>query len=99
MVIKSFDHEEDNRFREEIIFEKHGRKVYLEIVGFWTEEYLEKKVQKINDIAVRQENKVDFLIAVNYDYYASVNNFSSNRQKVRNSQIPFLIDSNHLILY
>lgn len=83
----------------DFMFEKHGRKVYLEIVGFWTEEYLEKKVQKINDVALRQENKVDFLIAVNYDYYASPNNFSSNRQKVRNSQIPFLIDANHLILY
>jgi uncharacterized protein len=83
----------------DFMFEKHGRKVYLEIVGFWTEEYLEKKVQKINDVALRQENKVDFMIAVNYDYYASPSNFSSNRQKVRNSQIPFLIDANHLILY
>jgi len=27
--------------------EKNGTKVYLEIVGFWTKEYLEKKIQKL----------------------------------------------------
>jgi predicted nuclease of restriction endonuclease-like RecB superfamily len=83
----------------DFMFEKYGRKVYLEIVGFWTEEYLERKVQKINDVALRQNNKIDFLIAVNHDYYTSPNNFSSNRQKVRNFQIPSLINRNHVILY
>ncbi|WXG44240.1 MAG: DUF790 family protein [Promethearchaeati archaeon SRVP18_Atabeyarchaeia-1] len=32
--------------------EKDGVKVYLEIVGFWTKEYLERKIQKIRQLSV-----------------------------------------------
>jgi hypothetical protein len=32
-------------------FEKHGAKVYLEVVGFWTSEYLERKISKLSSIA------------------------------------------------
>jgi hypothetical protein len=39
-------------------FEKHGAKVYLEVVGFWTPEYLERKIGKLNSIA-----NVDMIIA------------------------------------
>jgi hypothetical protein len=38
------------------MFEKYGRKVYLEIVGFWTPEYLERKLKKLSDIIVANEN-------------------------------------------
>jgi hypothetical protein len=44
-------------------FEKYGRKVYLEIVGFWTEEYLERKMQKIVDVVSKK--KIDLFLAVN----------------------------------
>jgi uncharacterized protein len=37
-------------FIPDFAFEKYGRRVYLEIVGFWTNEYLVKKIQKIADI-------------------------------------------------
>ncbi len=40
-------------------FEKHGIKVYLEIVGFWTSDYLERKVSKLSRLA-----DVDMVIAV-----------------------------------
>ncbi|MEM2905080.1 MAG: DUF790 family protein [Candidatus Bathyarchaeia archaeon] len=40
-------------------FEKDGLKVYLEVVGFWTEEYLNRKLSKL-----RQLPEVDMLIAV-----------------------------------
>jgi hypothetical protein len=30
-------------------FEKNSMKAYLEVVGFWTEEYLAKKVQKLKE--------------------------------------------------
>lgn len=39
-------------------FEKHGVKVYLEVVGFWTPEYLERKISKLSSIA-----GVDMIIA------------------------------------
>lgn len=40
-------------------FEKHGVKVYLEVVGFWTQEYLERKIGKLNSLV-----NVDMLAAV-----------------------------------
>ena len=43
-----------------------GTRIYLEIVGFWTKEYLEKKIQKIADLTKTipaGNNAVDFFIA------------------------------------
>jgi predicted nuclease of restriction endonuclease-like RecB superfamily len=40
-------------------FEKYGRKVYLEIVGFWTPGYLERKVDKLRTASAQ----VDIVIA------------------------------------
>ncbi|MCP8311833.1 MAG: DUF790 family protein [Candidatus Methylarchaceae archaeon HK02M1] len=40
-------------------FEKRGEKVYLEIMGFWTQEYLEKKISKLNSIT-----NLDMIVAV-----------------------------------
>ncbi|MEM2760651.1 MAG: DUF790 family protein [Nitrososphaerales archaeon] len=56
-------------------FEKYGRKVYLEIVGFWTKEYLERKVQKLLSTL-----HADILIAVNEELACS--KFSSFAKKV-----------------
>jgi len=39
-------------------FEKYGATVYLEVVGFWTSEYLERKIGKLSSIA-----NVDIIIA------------------------------------
>ncbi len=43
----------------DFIFEKDGMKVYLEVVGFWTPEYLERKIGKLNLVA----SGVDMIIA------------------------------------
>ncbi len=43
----------------DFVFEKHGLKVYLEVVGFWTPEYLERKIAKLSSVA-----DVDMIIAV-----------------------------------
>lgn len=40
----------------DFMFEKYGRKVYLEIVGFWTPEYLERKLKKLADIILANES-------------------------------------------
>ena len=37
-------------FIPDFAFEKYGIRVYLEIVGFWTHDYLVRKIQKITDI-------------------------------------------------
>ena len=58
----------------DFLFEKFGRKVYLEIVGFWTKEYLERKTQKLNTLFdTNNENKsnVDLLVAVNSELACS----------------------------
>ena len=39
-------------------FEKDGMKVYLEVVGFWTPSYLDRKIGKLNLVA-----GVDMIIA------------------------------------
>jgi predicted nuclease of restriction endonuclease-like RecB superfamily len=82
-------------------FEKYDRKVHLEIIGFWTKEYLLRKVQKLKAITdtanSNQRNKVDLLIAINRDVYAST---SSNLAETRawHSLISSITDK-RLIVY
>lgn len=47
-------------------FEKSGLKVYLEIMGFWTQEYLEKKVEKLRSL-----RDVDMMVAVDENMVCS----------------------------
>jgi predicted nuclease of restriction endonuclease-like RecB superfamily len=42
----------------DFLFERDGMKVYLEVVGFWTPQYLERKVAKLGSIA-----GVDMIVA------------------------------------
>ena len=42
-------------FIPDFVFEKYGVKVYLEIVGFWTEDYLKRKLEKIKDLTSKSE--------------------------------------------
>lgn len=46
-------------FLPDFAFEKHGAKAYLEVVGFWTDEYLKKKLEKLRNVEVK-----NLLIAV-----------------------------------
>lgn len=48
--------------------EKYDRRVYLEIVGFWTKEYLERKLHKLIASAAK---KIDVLVAVNEELACS----------------------------
>ncbi len=84
----------------DFMFEKYGKKIYFEIVGFWTREYLEKKLEKIRDItATEKANKPDFLMAVNSDYYAASSSSTSTKEKTGTSQIFNFIENNQLIRY
>ena len=72
-------------FIPDFMFQKYDRKVYLEIVGFWTEEYLERKLQKLADIFISADRKKKnnnnnadpLFIAVNEDFACSKPSFSS----------------------
>ncbi|QMU54734.1 MAG: DUF790 family protein [Nitrosopumilus sp.] len=60
----------------DFLFERFGRKVYFEIVGFWTKEYLERKAAKLKvlfDGHDKGENdkSVDLLVAVNSELACS----------------------------
>ncbi len=46
-------------FIPDFILERNQAKIYLEIVGFWTQEYLERKLQKLREL-----EKVDLILAV-----------------------------------
>ena len=59
----------------DFVFEKFGRRVYFEIVGFWTKEYLERKTAKVKSVFKKNQNKketkIDLLVAVNSDLACS----------------------------
>ncbi len=52
----------ENVFIPDFSFEKYGHKVYLEIVGFWTPNYLANKAEKLKRVS-----GVDILVAVDED--------------------------------
>ncbi|MGI0043200.1 MAG: DUF790 family protein, partial [Nitrososphaeraceae archaeon] len=70
-------------FIPDFLFEKYGRKVYLEIVGFWTKEYLEKKFQKVSEILLN--SNIDLFVAVDEElscskpFNSSIYGISKNR--------------------
>ena len=57
----------------DFLFERFGRKVYFEIVGFWTKDYLERKSAKLKVLFDDNENdkNIDLLVAVNSDLSCS----------------------------
>lgn len=85
-------------FIADFAFEKYGIKVYLEIVGFWTKDYLKRKLEKIKDLLTMKSGSslgTDLLIAANMDNY-----ISENGDKIMvDSIFSKLIAKKHLILY
>jgi Uncharacterized conserved protein len=85
-------------FIADFAFEKYGIKVYLEIVGFWTKDYLKRKLEKIKDLLTMKSGSslgTDLLIAANMDNY-----ISENGDKIMvDSIFSKLIAGKHLILY
>jgi uncharacterized protein len=73
-------------FIPDFLFEKYGRKVYLEIVGFWTKEYLEKKFQKVSYIL--HNSNVDLFVAVDEELSCS-KLFNSSSHDQSNDRIIF----------
>ena len=53
-------------FIPDFVFEKDGVKVYFEIMGFWTREYLERKLKKLGSL-----EEVKMILAVNSELACS----------------------------
>ena len=86
-------------FIPDFVFEKYGVKVYLEIVGFWTEDYLKRKLEKIKDLISKSETETstgpDLLIVANMD-----NCISENGKKIAiDSVFSKFVSKKHLIFY
>ena len=77
-------------FVPDFSFEKYGRRVYLEIVGFWTKDYLERKFQKVRYIL--GNSNVDLLVAVNEELSCS-NLFNPSVNDLPNDRIVFFAKS------
>ncbi|HLL61104.1 MAG TPA: DUF790 family protein, partial [Candidatus Nitrosocosmicus sp.] len=58
-------------FISDFILTKHENKVMVEIIGFWTSEYLERKIQKIAQVIENYNNDNFYMILiVNYENLA-----------------------------
>ena len=65
----------------DFLFERFGRRVYFEIVGFWTQDYLERKAAKLKAIFRDSQNRkdgLDLLVGVNSELACSQLNSISN---------------------
>ena len=62
-------------FIADFLFEKSTVRVYFEIVGFWTRDYLKRKLEKVKDLYANITTTPDthLLIAANMDNYVSEN--------------------------
>jgi predicted nuclease of restriction endonuclease-like RecB superfamily len=90
-------------FIPDFMFEKYGRKVYLEIVGFWTKEYLERKLQKLSDLlsasSEGNNRSMDLFVAINEDLACSENSSPFHSAQTKNSGLSSVIPQARLIYY
>jgi len=91
----------DKAFIPDFMFERYGRRIYLEIVGFWTTEYIERKIGKLTRISsnkqVYKDDELDIFIAVNSDYYSASKNKKVEKDLI--TRLGSLVQKDHLILY
>ena len=80
-------------FIADFLFERYDKKIYFEIIGFWTPQYLERKFKKIYEITKLSDNKNDLLIAINE------NNFVSEHGEIRNLLSDSILDYDKVIIY
>jgi uncharacterized protein len=87
-------------FIPDFMFQKYDKKVYLEIVGFWTKDYLQRKIQKLMDIV--SNKKIDLFVAVNEELACSksiIYSGSSSQDRIisyKNDSVPIKSLLNYL---
>ena len=82
----------------DFLFEKFGRKVYLEIVGFWTRDYLDRKAVKLKALfAESGQTGIDLLVAVNSELACSqIKNISTGNIFTFNKEVSIKPILDHL---
>ena len=80
-------------FIPDFLFEKYDKKIYFEIIGFWTPQYLERKFKKIHEIIKTSDSKYDLLIAVNE------NNLVSESTELKKLLSNSILNDNKIIIY
>ena len=86
-------------FIPDFMIQKYDKRIYLEIVGFWTKEYLQKKIQKLIDIDSNQN--IDLFIAVNEALACTkiIPHSTNSQEKIiiyKNDTIPIKVLLNYL---
>jgi len=75
-------------FIPDFSLEKNGKKIYVEIIGFWTPEYLKKKIQKIN--LLEKKEKEDMILLVNKKLACSGSEFNMDKVIFYDRKVPYL---------
>ncbi|MDP2217379.1 MAG: DUF790 family protein [Methanolobus sp.] len=75
-------------FIPDFSLEKNGKKIYVEIIGFWTPEYLKKKIQKMN--LLEEKEKEDMILLVNKKLSCSGSEFNMDNIIFYDRKIPYL---------
>lgn len=73
-------------FIPDFSLERDGTKIYVEIVGFWTPEYLKHKIQKLNQL----EEKKSLILLVNRNLACTGSEFQAENLLFYDRKIPHL---------
>lgn len=73
-------------FIPDFSLERNGNRIYVEIVGFWTPEYLRNKIQKINQL----KEKENIIIIVDRNLACSGSDFKTDNLIFYDEKIPYL---------
>jgi uncharacterized protein len=66
--------------------ERNGTRIYVEIIGFWTAEYLKHKIQKLNDL----QEKESMILLVNRTLACTGSEFQADNLLFYDKKIPHL---------
>ena len=73
-------------FIPDFSLERNGNKIYVEIIGFWTPEYLKNKIQKLNQL----EQKEGMILLVNRNLACMGSEFQADNLIFYDRKIPHL---------
>jgi len=73
-------------FIPDFSLEKNDKRIYVEIIGFWTPEYLKNKIQKINLL----KEKEDLILLVDKNLACSGSEFKTDNLIFYDGKIPYL---------
>jgi uncharacterized protein len=73
-------------FIPDFSLERNGTRIYVEIIGFWTPEYLKHKIQKLNDL----QEKESMILLVNRNLACTNSEFQADNLLFYDKKIPHL---------